>query len=170
MRVIDVLGIRLQRTRQPHSGTFAVSLANIMSDLDAEPRNYNSTSVRSISDYTPLDDLPLRSFHHLPPATMSTRRSTRATSRQASSRGASPAISTADIPATPRRPSRRGGAAGNAPLPVVGTRTSTAYGTNTVPEPARATGPQVGQQLNSVLGDILDPIAAATTPGSKFLL
>ncbi|KAE9371450.1 hypothetical protein N431DRAFT_441452 [Stipitochalara longipes BDJ] len=96
---------------------------------------------------------------------MSTRRSTRATSRQASSRGASPAISTADIPATPRRASRRGAAAGNPPLPAIGTRTSTAYGTNTVPEPARATGPQVGQQLNSVLGGILDPIPAATTPG-----
>ena len=100
---------------------------------------------------------------------MSTRRSTRASSRQASSRGASPAISTADIPATPRRALRRGGAAGNAQLPAIGTRTSTAYGTNTVPEPARAGGPQVGQQLNSVLGGILDPIAASTTSSSKFL-
>ncbi|PMD35914.1 hypothetical protein L207DRAFT_515658 [Hyaloscypha variabilis F] len=98
---------------------------------------------------------------------MSTRRSTRATSRQASDRGASPAISTADIPATPRRASRRGGTPGIAPLPAIGTRTSTAYGTNTVPEPPRGAGPQVGQQLNSVLGGILDPIAAVTTPGRR---
>jgi hypothetical protein len=97
---------------------------------------------------------------------MSTRRSTRATSRQASSRGASPAISTADIPATPRRASRRGGSTVNAPLPAVGLRTSTAYGTNTVPEPARAAGPQVGEQLNSVLGEILKPVQETT--GSKF--
>jgi hypothetical protein len=99
---------------------------------------------------------------------MSTRRSTRATSRQASSRGASPAISTADIPATPRRASRRGGSAGNATLTAVGLRTSTAYGTNTVPEPARAAGPQVGEQLNSVLGEILNPVTETDTPGSKF--
>jgi len=138
------------------------------SGLESEPRNYDSTSILSISDYTPLDDPPRHNFQHFNPVTMSTRRSTRATSRQASDRGASPAISTADIPATPRRASRRGGTPGIAPLPAIGTRTSTAYGTNTVPEPPRGAGPQVGQQLNSVLGGILDPIAAVTTPGSKF--
>jgi hypothetical protein len=96
---------------------------------------------------------------------MSTRRSARAASRQASSRGASPAISAVDIPATPRRTSRR---AGNAPLPAIGLRTSTAYGTNTVPEPTRAAGPQVSEQLNSVLGGILNPVPETDTPSSKF--
>jgi hypothetical protein len=100
---------------------------------------------------------------------MSTRRSTRATSRQASDRGASPAISTADIPATPRRASRRGGSTANAPLPAVGLRTSTAYGTNTVPEPARAAGAQVGEQLNNILGGILNPVPETTTSDGMFL-
>jgi hypothetical protein len=91
---------------------------------------------------------------------MSTRRSTRATSRQADSRGASPAISTADIPATPRRASRKSGTVtlNTGPLPPVGVRASTAYGTNTIPDPARSAGPQVSQQLNSVLSGILNTV------------
>jgi hypothetical protein len=90
---------------------------------------------------------------------MSTRRSTRATSRQASSRGASPAISNADIPNTPvsatRRASRR---SGNAPLPAVGLRASAAYGTNTVAQPGRVAGPQVSDQISNVLSGLLEPV------------
>jgi hypothetical protein len=90
---------------------------------------------------------------------MSTRRSTRATSRQASSRGASPAISNPDIPNTPasatRRTSRR---AGNTTLPAVGLRASTAYGTNTVAQPGRAAGPQVSDQISNVLSGLLEPV------------
>lgn len=89
---------------------------------------------------------------------MSTRRSTRATSRQASEAGASPAPSTA---ATPRR--RR---PANAPLPAVGTRTSTAYGTNTVAQPSRAAGPQISNQVIDVLQGI---IQNDDTASSKFL-
>jgi hypothetical protein len=133
-----------------------------LNDLEIEPDRY------SVSDYTPLDEPVVLFRSPRRHTTMSTRRSTRATSRQASSRGASPAISTADIPASPRRASRRGGSTGNAALPAVGLRTSTAYGTNTVPEPARAAGPQVGEQLNSILGEILNPVTETDTPGSKF--
>lgn len=93
---------------------------------------------------------------------MSTRRSTRATSKQASSRGASPAVSAADFP-TPRRTTRR---AGNEPLPAIGIKTSTAYGTNTLAEPARSSGPEIAAQLDSVLGNILRPTGGASS--SKF--
>jgi len=96
---------------------------------------------------------------------MSTRRTTRATSRQADSRGASPAVSVADIPATPRRVARR---SGNAPLPAVGLRASTAYGTNTVPQPVVSSGPQVSEQLTNVLDNLLQPIRQNETANSKF--
>lgn len=165
MRVVDSLSFRLQRTRQlPLWIVLLCCLLTFLIDIESESRDHDSNSIRSLSDY---NDEPIRyDFRHLP--TMSTRRSTRATSRQASSRGASPAISTADVPATPRRATRRGGSAANAPLPAVGLRTSTAYGTNTVPEPARAAGPQVGEQLDSVLGGILNPIVETNDPGGKF--
>jgi hypothetical protein len=165
MRVVDSLSCRLQETRQlPLWIALLGSWLTYLIGIGSEPRAQDSNSIHSISDYS---DEPLRyDFRQLP--TMSTRRSTRATSRQASSRGASPAISTADVPATPRRTSRRGGNTGNAPLPAVGLRTSTAYGTNTVPEPARAAGPQVGEQLNSVLGGILNPVIETNTSSSKF--
>ncbi|CZR63446.1 uncharacterized protein PAC_13343 [Phialocephala subalpina] len=80
---------------------------------------------------------------------MSTRRTTRAASR-ASSHGASPAPST--VAATPRRTRR----SGNEALPAVGLRQSTAYGTNTIAQPARA-GSNVGDQIDTVLHDLLAP-------------
>ncbi|CZS89290.1 uncharacterized protein RAG0_00688 [Rhynchosporium agropyri] len=86
---------------------------------------------------------------------MSTRRSTRGASRQASSRGASPAISTSDIPATPRRTSNR--RQSNA-LPAVGARQSTAYGSNTIPPPA-ADAPPVARGFSEVLEAELNPIS-----------
>ncbi|KAH6723024.1 hypothetical protein BKA61DRAFT_663760 [Leptodontidium sp. MPI-SDFR-AT-0119] len=86
---------------------------------------------------------------------MSTRRSTRGASRQASSRGASPAISTSDIPATPRRASNR--RPSNA-LPAVGARQSTAYGSNTIPPPA-ADAPPVSRGFNEVLEAELNPVS-----------
>ncbi|KAG9235839.1 putative spindle pole body-associated protein sad1 [Amylocarpus encephaloides] len=92
------------------------------------------------------------------------RRTTRATSRQASSRGASPAPS--DVTATPKTTSRR---AGNATLPPVKLRASTAYGTNTVPVTASRAGPHTNQHISDVLGQILQPVReegseGATTP------
>ncbi|KAG4444207.1 hypothetical protein IFR05_000304 [Cadophora sp. M221] len=85
---------------------------------------------------------------------MSTRRSTRGASRQASSRGASPAISTSDIPATPRRAARRP----SNPLPAVGARQSTAYGSNTIPPPA-ADAPPVSRGFSEVLEAELNPVS-----------
>lgn len=80
---------------------------------------------------------------------MSTRRTTRAASR-ASSHGASPAPST--VAATPRRTRR----SGNEPLPAIGLRQSTAYGTNTIAQPAR-TGTGIGEQIDNVLHNLLAP-------------
>jgi hypothetical protein len=87
---------------------------------------------------------------------MSTRRSTRAASRQASSVGAAPAIGSADIPSSPppRRTARR---AGGGPLPTVALRPSTAYGTNTLPQPSRMSGPLVSDQVTDVLNNLLNP-------------
>ncbi|KAF4637724.1 hypothetical protein G7Y89_g340 [Cudoniella acicularis] len=89
---------------------------------------------------------------------MSTRRSLRGASRQASSRGASPAVT--DNPPTPRVSTRR---AGNAPLPAVNLRASTAYGTNTVPAISSRSGHQPSQQLGDVLQNILKPVAEEET-------
>ncbi|KAH7355175.1 hypothetical protein BKA65DRAFT_475633 [Rhexocercosporidium sp. MPI-PUGE-AT-0058] len=86
---------------------------------------------------------------------MSTRRSTRGASRQASSRGASPAISTSDIPTTPRRAANR--RSSNA-LPAVGARQSTAYGSNTIPPPT-ADAPPFARGFNEVLEAELNPVS-----------
>lgn len=88
---------------------------------------------------------------------MSTRRTTRATSKAASSRGASPAITESDIQATPsgRRSSRRAGS--TTPLPAVASRSSTAYGTNTTVQPASLKVPESGEEINSALNSILQP-------------
>jgi hypothetical protein len=110
--------------------------------------------------YSLLDDPLPQGFLPIvrrPHTTMSARRTTRATSRQASETGASPAPSTT---ATPRR--RR---LANTALPAVGTRTSTAYGTNTVPQPSRAAGPQVSNQVVDILHGI---IQNDDTASSKF--
>jgi hypothetical protein len=88
---------------------------------------------------------------------MATRRTTRATSKAASSRGASPAITEADIPATPsaKRSSRRAGSA--TPLPAVASRASTAYGTNTTQQPASLKVPEQGEEISNALNSILQP-------------
>ena len=96
---------------------------------------------------------------------MSTRRTTRAASR--ASRDPSPAVSTADIPSTPRPRARRG--QGNTPLPPVSLRPSNAYGTNTVPDPTRASGPVVADQITNVLTGLLEPVYQETA-SSKLLL
>lgn len=83
---------------------------------------------------------------------MATRRSARATSRPVSSIASS---ANPDALSSPRVTTRR---AGNAQLPAVNVRSSTAYGTNTVPAlMTRAPQPQT-QQLNDYLGNILDPV------------
>ncbi len=64
-----------------------------------------------------------------------------------------------------RRSARR---AGNTPLPAVGLRSSTAYGTNTVAEPSRASGPVVGDQITNVLTGLLEPVYEEETASSKF--
>lgn len=84
---------------------------------------------------------------------MSSSRPTRAASRVASSRGASPAVSAVDVPITPRRTARR---AGNAALPAVGLRQSTAYGTNNVANPARLGTQNLG--FEDVLENIRNPV------------
>ena len=53
---------------------------------------------------------------------------------------------------TPRRITRRSGIT---PLPAVGLRPSTAYGTNTAAQPSRAAGPQVNENLTNVLTNLL---------------
>ncbi|KAH8678715.1 hypothetical protein BGZ60DRAFT_249419 [Tricladium varicosporioides] len=83
---------------------------------------------------------------------MATRRSARATSRPVSSIASS---ANPDGLSSPRVTTRR---AGSAQLPAVNVRSSTAYGTNTVPAlMTRAPQPQT-QQLNDYLGNILDPV------------
>jgi hypothetical protein len=82
---------------------------------------------------------------------MSTRRSTRA----ASSRAASPT----DAPTPQRRTARR---AGNAQLPAVNLRASTAYGTNTTPLMSGRSGHDNNQQLTDVLHKLLPPKADDT--------
>ncbi|TVY35193.1 Sun domain-containing protein [Lachnellula occidentalis] len=77
---------------------------------------------------------------------MSTRRSTRA----ASSRAASPT----DAPTPQRRTARR---AGNAQLPAVNLRASTAYGTNTTPLMSGRNGHEGNRQVNDVLHTLLAP-------------
>ncbi|PBP28114.1 spindle pole body-associated protein sad1 [Diplocarpon rosae] len=94
---------------------------------------------------------------------MSTRRSTRGTSRAASSRGTSPALSNTDIPPTPRRTSRRSGSA--TPLTAVASRTSTAYGTNSVAPPA--TGPAVTGSINEFLEEQIQPVKTSSKAGSR---
>lgn len=99
---------------------------------------------------------------------MSTRRSTRGVSRAASSVGASPAVSAADIPSTPRRTTRRAGSVTSGALPSVTARQSTAYGTNTIPPPVRDV-PPVADTINGVLGNILEPVhASSRADSSKF--
>jgi hypothetical protein len=89
-------------------------------------------------------------------ANMSTRRTTRATSKAASSRGVSPAITEISIPATPaRRSSRRAGSA--TPLPSVPNKPSAAYGDNTTVQPAALKVPAAGQEIGSALNNILEP-------------
>ena len=90
----------------------------------------------------------------LTPTRMSTRRSTRAVS-QANSRGATPAIGVNDIPNTPAP--RRARRAGNAGLPAVSLRPSTAYGTNTLPAPStRMPNTMVSDSVSDVLNQILN--------------
>lgn len=87
------------------------------------------------------------------------RRTTRATSRAASStRGASPAIEEQDIPVSPssKRSTRR--AISNAPLPQVGLRTNNSYGTNQLAQSSSIIAPEIGQQIQSSLGNILEPV------------
>jgi hypothetical protein len=92
-----------------------------------------------------------------PPVTltpdMSTRRSTRAASRQAT-----PAVN-GDIPSTPAPARRTARRAGNTPLPAVSLKPSTAYGTNTIAQPAAAAGPIISEQINDVLKNLLKPVA-----------
>jgi hypothetical protein len=86
---------------------------------------------------------------------MSTRRTTRATSKAASSRGASPALVEMDIPPTPagRRSSRKTGS-----LPAIPTRASTAYGTNSTLQPTFLNRPEISQPLDNVLSGLLEPV------------
>ena len=136
------------------------SVIELTRGIDIDPDFEKESVFDSDSQYSLLDDPLPQDFLPIvrrPHTTMSTRRTTRATSRQASETGASPAPSTA---ATPRR--RR---LANTVLPAVGTRTSTAYGTNTVPQPSRAAGPQVSNQVVDILHGI---IQNDDTASSKF--
>ena len=87
------------------------------------------------------------------------RRTTRATSKAASSRGASPAIDEHDIPASPSsRLSSSRRASSKAPLPQVGLRTSNSYGTNQITQSAALKAPELGEKISNTLGNILDPV------------
>jgi hypothetical protein len=96
------------------------------------------------------------------------RRTTRASSRAASSRGPSPAIDEQDIPATPssrRTSSRR--ATSTQPLPQVGLRTSSAYGTNQISQAASMRAPSGQENITSALGNILEPLREEEDSGSS---
>jgi hypothetical protein len=98
---------------------------------------------------------------------MSTRRTTRAASRQAESRGASPApTDMTGAASTPRRPRR----AGNALLPATATRQSTAYGTNTLADPRRVMLPPVTAQVDSILNSMQQPRPSSASSKPKTLL
>ncbi|CAL3967134.1 unnamed protein product [Diplocarpon coronariae] len=94
---------------------------------------------------------------------MSTRKSIRGASRAASSSGTSPALSSTDIPPTPRRTSRRAGPA--TPLTAVAARTSTAYGTNSVAPPV--SGPAVSGSINDFLEEQIQPVKKSSRAGSR---
>lgn len=86
---------------------------------------------------------------------MSTRRSTRAASRQARSETGSVGVSESEAPAaTPRRSTRN---RGSTPLPPVGLRPSTAYGTNSVLANSSVKGPQGSEEISDVLQNVLKP-------------
>ncbi|KAG0652714.1 SUN domain-containing 2 [Hyphodiscus hymeniophilus] len=87
---------------------------------------------------------------------MSTIRTTRSTTRAASSRGASPALTESSIPATPSAKSKRTGGP-KTPLPTIAGRLSTSYGTNATHQPASLNVPESGQEVDNVLGNILQP-------------
>lgn len=92
---------------------------------------------------------------------MSTRRTTRATSRAASSRAASSVgVSALDAPRTPSAVGRRSArnSVPNSPLPTLGLRTSTAYGSNSPIQPSSMRGPETRDQINNVLSNILEPV------------
>ena len=119
--------------------------------LDLEEDSNISTSHSNSSIDLPLP-LPPRPFN-----TMSTRRTTRATSKAASSRGGSPAAT--EVPPTPTsRRARR--STPNAGLPRVGLQTSTSYGTNSTRAPAtlRQPGTDQSTQINDVVQNLLNPI------------
>lgn len=98
-----------------------------------------------------------------------TRRTTRASSRAASSRGASPAIEEQDIPGSPssRHSTRR--ATANTPLPQVGLQTSNSYGTNQIAQSSSMRTPGMGDQIGSVLGGLLEPVPEDHVSDGKFL-
>ncbi|EKD18283.1 spindle pole body-associated protein sad1 [Drepanopeziza brunnea f. sp. 'multigermtubi' MB_m1] len=102
---------------------------------------------------------------------MSTRRSTRGASRAVSSTGApSPSVSTANIPPTPRTSARRAArsllAGSPNSLPAIGARQSTAYGSNTVPPPARD-GPITNRTIEQIIGEQVEPAKANSRASSR---
>lgn len=97
-----------------------------------------------------------------------TRRSTRAASRVSSAKASSPALSEQDIPPTPSTTAQRSSrkAAASAALPAVGLKTSTAYGTNSTTQPTFMRGPETRDQINDVLGGILEPVREESSPSN----
>jgi hypothetical protein len=94
---------------------------------------------------------------------MSTRRNTRAASRQ-SSRGISPSYT--ESAAAPLTTTRR---AGPESLPAVNLRSSTAYGRDPLYLATTRAGRHTGQVIENVLGDIIEPVRATPaqeTPGA----
>ncbi|PQE10231.1 spindle pole body-associated sad1 protein [Rutstroemia sp. NJR-2017a WRK4] len=89
---------------------------------------------------------------------MSTRRSTRAGSRAASSRGA-PSVNADDIiPTSEARPTPGRRTRRNDNLPAVSSTTSTAYGTNTLAAPrAVARGAPLAHDISEVITGLLEP-------------
>ena len=120
--------------------------SNVSFDFEAEniERPILRKSQRQILKIHPLDQ-----------PTMSTRRSTRATSKPLSDVSAAPSATTR----TPRRTSTR---KGGPSLPAIGTRTSNSYGTNTVIPSGRSGDLEVAGEI----GDVLDSLQDAST--SKF--
>lgn len=134
-------------------------LTCVIAGLSSEaPSEFGGSSYSQNSRFSLINDPLIFTASGQVNHTMSApRRSTRAASRAASSRGTSPAISEQDIPATPsaRRTTRRSAAS---PLPAVGLRTSTAYGTNSTAQPSSMRGPDSQDPITNVLTGLLDPV------------
>lgn len=94
---------------------------------------------------------------------MAIKRTTRASSKAISSRENSPTVSVTDTSHTPNlgRPRR----SLNTPLPAVGLKASTAYGTNNSAHSTSVAAPKIDSDIKNFLREILKPEKDVVTSG-----